>query len=60
MVRGMFLARFKALEQKLSPEGAKRVRKNLTLMAENLLVLAHLEFMAGLADKMADDELAGR
>jgi len=60
MVRALFRARFRAVDKKVSKEYAESIRAVMGSMAENLLVFAHLEFMAGLGEKMADDELASR
>ena len=57
-VRELFHSRFRLFEGKVSQEGEEIWKNQMRLMAENLLVFAHLEFMAGLFEKMADDELA--
>ena len=58
-VKELFLSRFRLFEGRISDEGEKITKQNLSLMAENLMVLAHLEFMAGLTEKMVDDKLDG-
>jgi len=60
MVRSLFRERFRKFEGKISKEGERITKNNLTLMAENLLVFVHMEFMLGLAEKSASNELSSR
>lgn len=53
-VRELFRSRFRAVEQKLSAEGAKSVKGVMESMSENLLVFVHMEFIAGLREDLVN------
>jgi hypothetical protein len=54
----LFHSRFRLFEGKIDKESEEILKNQMRSMVENLLVFAHLEFMAGLTEKMADDQLA--
>jgi len=54
MLKAFFQSRWRKLDEKLSKKGSEATKAVMHSMARNLLVIAHIEFLAGIREQMVD------
>jgi len=60
LIKGEFQKRFDFVDKKLSPDGAMKIKRTMTSMAENLLVIAHSELIAYMREDLTNRKLKSK